>query len=113
MNDKNIQLIIDNLNKASAVKSAKQLREICQECHDLLKKEQEHQPHVTAEVILVPYGYQLDIYDRTKDEKHPQPVHHAMECHDFGGDYSLSKLGLYTTVAFIQAMHDLEKNHLR
>jgi hypothetical protein len=70
-------------------------------------------PPISVEIFLVPYGYQVDIYDRTWTNGDANGTRHSMECKDFGGDYRLTEIAACVTDAILKAMQGLERNYLR
>lgn len=65
-------------------------------------------PHMKIEVRLVPYGYQLDIFDYTLATIDGQGVRHRMECHDWSANKSVCRRAEQVSEAVIKAVHDID-----
>lgn len=74
--------------------------------HDLgqrMARNETPRKDVSAEVTLVPHGYQIDVYLNSK--------HLGFECRDFGGSYPIKKMGKVVAAALVSVMNKVEKGY--
>jgi hypothetical protein len=70
---------------------------------ELVRNLVESEPDVTAQIQLVPYGYEIDVTNHSR-----KVIAQSSSCRDFGGSYNTKSLSNVAAQLLIESMREIE-----